>query len=123
MARAPRLAVGGIIHLLPVAGLSGANALSRLYGVDMGDANLVILMKHRAILFGILGVLMLSAVIFVQYRSFALLAGLLSAASFIAIALGQGGYSPAIRTVVVMDWIAVVALSIAALAHFSGRIG
>ena len=51
----------GILHLLPVVGLLGDAQLQRLYGIDGLDANLSILMRHRAALFGILGTLMLVA--------------------------------------------------------------
>jgi hypothetical protein len=56
------LLVAGIIHLLPVPGVMGVGTLARLYGIGVSDPNTAILMQHRALLFGVLGVLMLSAI-------------------------------------------------------------
>jgi hypothetical protein len=115
------LLIAGAIHLLPVAGVTGAERLSKLYGIDLTDPNLVILMRHRALLFGILGAVMIAAAFTPQLRFTAILAGLISAASFLIIAYMQGGYGAAIRTIVLMDWIAVAALVVAAFAAYSGR--
>jgi hypothetical protein len=42
----------GTIHLLPVAGILGRRALEKAYGVGLPSNDLVILMQHRAVLFG-----------------------------------------------------------------------
>jgi uncharacterized membrane protein len=44
------------IHLVPISGFLGAQRLSALYGINVASADLEILMRHRAALFGILGV-------------------------------------------------------------------
>ena len=49
------LIVVGIIHLLPLTGVAGPGRLQALYGVAITDPDLVVLMRHRAVLFGILG--------------------------------------------------------------------
>jgi hypothetical protein len=58
------LLIAGIIHLLPIPGVLGAAKLGRLYGITVSDPNTAILLQHRAVLFGVLGVLMLSAIPF-----------------------------------------------------------
>ena len=50
------LIIVGIIHLLPLMGVSRSEKLSTLYGLFFSDPNLLILMRHRAVLFGMLGV-------------------------------------------------------------------
>jgi len=49
------LIVVGVIHLLPLSGVLGSARLGALYGVPIDDPNLEILMRHRAVLFGLLG--------------------------------------------------------------------
>jgi hypothetical protein len=105
------LLLAGLIHLLPVPGVMGAGALARLYGIEVGDANTAILLQHRALLFGALGVLMLAAVALPGLRVPALAIGLFSAASFIAVAMAVGGYNPAIGRVVIADVVASVLLA------------
>ena len=105
------LLLAGIIHLLPVPGVMGASSLVRLYGIEVNDPNTAILLQHRALLFGLLGVLMLSAIALPWLRVTALSVGLFSAASFIAVAMAVGGYNPAIGRVVVADVVVSVLLA------------
>ncbi len=55
------LIVVGIIHLLPASGVLGAERLTSLYGVSLGEPGLVLLMRHRAILFALLGLFLVLA--------------------------------------------------------------
>ncbi len=111
------LLVAGVIHLLPVPGVLGAGTLSRLYGIDVADPNTAILLQHRALMFGIVGVLMLAAIPWTSLRLAALSVGLASAASFIAVALWIGGFNGAITRVVVADAVATVSLVLGLVAH------
>ena len=105
------LLVAGLIHLLPVPGVMGVGSLARLYGIEVNDPNTAILLQHRALLFGVLGVLMLSAIGLPWLRVTALTVALFSAASFIVVAIAVGGYNPAIARVVVADVVASVLLA------------
>ena len=105
------LLVAGLIHLLPVPGVMGVGSLARLYGIEVNDPNTAILLQHRALLFGVLGVLMLSAIGLPWLRVTALTVALFSAARFIVVAMAVGGYNPAIARVVVADVVASVLLA------------
>jgi hypothetical protein len=105
------LLVAGLIHLLPLPGVMGASTLTRLYGIEVTDPNTAILLQHRALLFGVLGVLMLAAIALPWLRVTALAVALFSAATFIVVAMAVGGYSPAIGRVVVADVVASVLLA------------
>lgn len=113
------LVLVGIIHLLPVSGVLGVERLAVLYGISLGEPNIEILMRHRAILFGLLGVLLVYAAFQPQLQTLAIIAGLISVVSFIAIAWSVGGYNEPIRRVIIADIIALVALIAAGAIHLS----
>jgi len=108
------LALAGIIHLLPLPGVLGAGQLPRLYGVSADDPNLEILLRHRAVLFGLLGALLIAAAFRPELRPVALIFGLASTVSFLVIAWGVGGYNAQVAHVVAADLVAVVLLLVAA---------
>jgi len=108
------LTLAGIIHLFPLPGVLGAGQLTRLYGVSADDPNLGILLRHRAVLFGLLGALLIAAAFRPDLRPIAFIAGLVSTVSFLVIAWGVGGYNAQVARVVVADLLAVVLLLVAA---------
>ncbi len=107
------LVVAGVIHLLPLPGLLCAPQLTRLYGVDASDPNVAILLRHRALLFGLLGSVLIAAAFRPEWRFAASLLGLVSAAAFLAIALGVGGYNAQLQRVVLADAVAIACLLVA----------
>ncbi len=109
------LLVAGVIHLLPIVGVLGGERLTALYGIQITDPNLLILMRHRAILFAVLGGLLVLAIFQVQLQWPAILFGLVSALSFIVIVYQTSAYNEAISRVLMADYVAVAALLLAAL--------
>ncbi len=104
------LAVVGLIHLLPLAGALGRERIAALYGLPITDPSLAILMRHRAVLFGLLGAFLLYAVFRRGWQTVAYVAAFVSVVSFLWIALSTGGYNPSIARVVTIDWIALACL-------------
>jgi hypothetical protein len=111
------LFVVGIIHLLPVVGVLGADRLEALYGVNVNEPNLAILMRHRAALFGLVGALMMAAVFVPTYQPIAFVAGFVSVLSFFVLVWKVGAYNEQIQRVVVADVVAVICLVVGALAY------
>lgn len=107
------LLVAGVIHILPISGLFGASRLEALYGVAIQDPNLLILMRHRAVLFLLLGLFIVAAIFIPAIQLTAIIAGLVSAILFIVLAKSVGDYNAAISKVVIADWLAIAALAIA----------
>ena len=108
----------GLIHLLPLAGVLGAESLARLYALPFEDPSLQILMRHRAVLFGLLGALLVAAAFRPALRPLAFMAGLASVLSFLVLAGAVGGYNAALARVVAADWIALACLLPAGLLHW-----
>jgi hypothetical protein len=110
------LVIVGIIHLLPLSGVIGGERLSALYGLSLNEPNIAILMRHRAILFGILGVFFLAAVFKQGFQPYAFGVGFVSVLSFIGLAWATGSYNEQIARVVTADLIALAALIIGSIA-------
>ncbi|WP_043308014.1 hypothetical protein [Pseudomonas sp. ML96] len=111
------LLVAGIIHLLPLAGVLGGERLNSLYGLALDEPNLQILMRHRAVLFGLLGALLVAAAFIPGLRTLALLGGLISVVSFLLLAWSAPLYNEALRRVAVADWVALACLLPAMVLH------
>jgi hypothetical protein len=77
-------------------------------------------MRHRAVLFGMLGVLLCTAAFKPALRKLALLAGLASVVSFLALALLVGAYGDGVGRIVLADLVALPCLVGAVVLH--GRV-
>ncbi|MFM7121043.1 MAG: phosphopantetheine adenylyltransferase [Gammaproteobacteria bacterium] len=109
------LIVSGIIHLLPLSGVAGSRSLSVLYGITVDEPNIAILMRHRAVLFGLLGLLLIWAAFDAGLQLPALALGLISVVSFLWLAQRTGGYNPQLRRVYQVDLLALFCLLAASL--------
>ena len=109
------LFIVSVIHLLPVVGVLGSDSLTRLYGVSTSDPNTEILLRHRAVLFAIIGLLLLLSVFKGEYQPIAILIGLISVASFLLLTWSNEGLSSEISRVAKVDWVALVLLIMAGL--------
>ncbi|KAA3651443.1 MAG: phosphopantetheine adenylyltransferase [Proteobacteria bacterium] len=107
----------GIIHVLPVLGVMGADRIMILYGVEINDPNLEILMRHRAILFGLLGLFIIYAAFKPVLQPLAIVAGFVSVLSFLVISVLVGDYNDSIDKVVMADIVALVALCVATVLY------
>lgn len=106
------LIVVGVIHLLPLSGVLGADRLASLYGVLLDDPNTIILMRHRAVLFGLFGAYLVVAAFLPLLQIGAFVAGFVSVISFLLLAWSVGQYNGSIAKVVVVDLAALVFLII-----------
>ena len=115
------LVVAAVIHLLPLAGVLGAERLAGLYGLSFDEPNLQILMRHRAVLFGLLGAFLLLAAFRPALQGLALAAGLVSVVAFLLLAWSVGGANAQIGRVVLADWVALACLLAGSAAWLATR--
>jgi hypothetical protein len=111
------LVVVAVIHLLPAVGVLGVARLEALYGIPVQEPNLAILMRHRAVLFALLGVFLLVAAVRPAWQPAALVAGFASVLSFLALAWSAGGTNAQLARVVLADMVALACLVVGALAY------
>jgi hypothetical protein len=107
----------GLLNFYPVIGAVGAVRLTALYGLPIEGPDLAILMRHRALLFGLVGAFIVSAAFAPGLRAPAFIAGFVSMGGFIWIARSEGTYGRHIRKVVIADIAGSAALLVAAALH------
>lgn len=107
-------AVVGIIHLMPSAPIILPEMLSRLYGVAPTDVTLLVLLRHRAVLLGVIGLLCLWASWHAPIRPAALLAAALSIAGYLGFYAFYGNPHDSLRTIAIFDLVALPPLALAA---------
>ena len=111
------LLVAGIIHLLPLSGVLGPDRLAALYCLPLNEPNLAILMRHRAVLFGLLGLFLVYAAFQPALQTLAFIAAFTSVLSFLWLAWSVGGYNPQLARVFVVDVVALAFLVVGGIAH------
>lgn len=93
----------GLVNFLPLAGVAGSVALSKLYAVDVVQADLLLLLRHRAVFFGMVGGVLLAAAFVQRLRPMATGAGLISMGSFILLYLVEHPANLALANVFRID--------------------
>ena len=111
------LVVVAIIHLMPLSGLLGSQRLTALYGIAFDEPNLAILMRHRAVLFGSLGLFFLVAAFRPNLQGIAFAAGFASVLSFLYLAWSVGNYNPQVGRIVMADVMALICLVVGVTAR------
>ena len=107
----------GLVNLYPVVGMLSPDQLTNLYGLEFAEANLQILMRHRALLLGLLGLLLLLAAVRPIYQPLAFIAGFASMLSFVLIAFTTGDNNPYVEKVAQIDIVASLLLFVALIVY------
>lgn len=105
----------GLLHLYPAVGVFGPDRLQALYDIGSSDADTLLLLRHRAVLFALLGVAMIAGGVHSPWRWPALCAGLVSTLSFVLLAFPLSDNSAAVTRVFWSDVVASAALILAVL--------
>lgn len=87
--------------------------LQTLYGVELSSVELALLMRHRAVLFGILGTVLLFTASRPDWQWLGLVIGLVSVTSFLLLAHQGAALNAAVTRVVYADWVALFLLLLA----------
>ena len=108
------LIVVGLINILPVLGVLSADRLAQAYGVPVAAADLEILLRHRALLFGVLGGFILYAAVLPAFQPAAMTMAAISMVGFALLVWSVGGYNANLARVLAIDVVGIVCLAIAA---------
>lgn len=84
------LAVGGI-HVLPAVVAVLPDRMATAYGVRVDGADLALLLRHRAVLLGLVGAAAIAAALLPALRGAVVVGGLISVTSFVLLAAVTDG--------------------------------
>ena len=115
------LVIVGLINFLPIIGLVSSDQLTKLYGVAVTENNLLVLMKHRALLFGVIGGFIMYAAFFPHLHKLAFVAGFISMFGFILIAWQTGGINSLLNRILIIDLIASALLLLTLILSLSNK--
>ena len=116
------LIVVGLINFLPLVGVYSAQRLESSYSIVLASNDLIILMRHRALLFGVLGGFILYSAFMPFYQTAAMTMAGVSMAGFAVLVHSVGGFNESINKVLLADYVGLFFLIVAgALKYALGR--
>lgn len=107
------LVVAAVINLMPLPGLWSVAHMESLYGIPVREPTLELLLRHRALLFGLIGLLMLAGAFHRPLQLAAILAALGSMVGFMVLAAQSPELAAPLRRVALADLIATLLLLVA----------
>ena len=105
--------IAGLINFVPLAGGLGDAALAAAYGIEIASNELSLLLRHRAVLFGIIGGLLLCAAFRPSLRATAGISGMISMVSFALLYMLTGAANKELAGVLRIDVVGIAVLGIA----------
>jgi len=113
------LIIVGLINFIPVVGILSAHKLEGAYNIALSSNDLIILMRHRALLFGVLGGFILYSAFVPSYQGAAMIMAGISMVGFAVLLHSVGGFNASLNKVLIADYIGIVFLAIAAFLKFA----
>jgi hypothetical protein len=113
------LFIAGIINFLPSLLAFFPEKISKSYGIEAPNASNELILRHRAILFGIIGLLMLYSSIMKKYYGLSSSFGLISMISFIVLYFIIGKeISAELKKVMFIDLVGTIILLLGILLYW-----
>ena len=103
----------GMINLIPAVGVLAPERLRTLYGIAPEAPELLLLLRHRALLFALLGSFVVLAAFRPQLQPLAFIAALVSMGGFLLLAASGGAHGEAIARIVRADLLGLALLAAA----------
>jgi len=104
------LFITGGINVLPSILAFSPDKLSKSYGIEIPDVNFELLLRHRAVLFGIVGGILIYSAISKKHYSISVIVGLTSMVSFIVLYFLMNGINAELQKIMQIDFVAVLIL-------------
>ena len=105
------LFIAGVINFIPSLLAFWSDKIQSSYGIEVPDANYELLLRHRAVMLGIIGGVMIFSAISKKYYSLSVIIGLISMVSFIILCfLIDGNINAELQKVMKIDIVAILIL-------------
>lgn len=111
------LLISGAINIFPSALVFLPERISDSYGIKLQNPDFELLLRHRAVLFGIIGGLMIYSALTKKYYSISVIVGLISMLSFVILYFSLNGINDELTKVMKFDIAAIVILIIGLLLY------
>ena len=115
------LVIIGIINLLPLIVFFDSGRTVKLYGIPIEGESLIILMRHRGVLLGLVGLTLIFAALKPEFRIFAVTLAIISKLAFIFLVFTTSNYTAEVRQVALIDVGAIVLLLAVLGIHFYAK--
>lgn len=112
------LVIVGAINLLPVFGVLSAERIESAYGIELLSSDAVILMRHRALVLGMLGAFVIYSAFVQRHQRIALTMISISMFGFVFLALANYPINNALQNILLVDFIGISFTAIAIFAKF-----
>jgi hypothetical protein len=109
------LVVIGVITASPVITALNPNGITSLYNVTFEDDAVLLLVKHRQVMLGVLGVALVYGAFFYHLRIMVITAAVISKLAFVGLCLTTPNLTQGIQRVIYFDTVSIVLLLIAAV--------
>ena len=103
----------GLINFVPLMGALGQARLEGLYGIEINTPDMLLLLRHRAVLFGIIGGYIILSAFKPAQRKAAAIFGYLSMISYAVFALADNAVNANLERVMQIDVVAIILLTVA----------
>ena len=107
------LLIVGLINFIPVIGVLSSLKLENSYSISLASNDLIILMRHRALLFGVLGGFILYSAFNQAFQGAAMIMAAVSMIGFALLVMSVGDYNQSIYKVLIADLVGILFLLIA----------
>ena len=104
------LAAAGLLNTAPALGALAPRKMYAAYGITPAGLDLEVVLRHRAVLFAIVGVGLVVAVFRPALRPIAIGANAISFGSFLALVIADGSVGPGLMRVAAVDVAGLIVL-------------
>lgn len=103
--------IAGLINFAPLVGVLSDALIASAYGIEVASRELSLLLRHRAVLFGIVGGLLLAATFRPALRPVASVCGFISMVGFALLHMIIEPEAEQLRDVLRLDFVGLIALT------------